>query len=138
VIARLPDWEARLSAYLEPLLFSARFAWGVCDCAIFSADAVRAMTGHDCAAAFRGRYSTSRGSARALNRFGAGSLKATLDSLLPAKPVGFAQRGDVVMHDGAAGICMGAFAFFVGQSDDQEGLVRVARAEWSHAWGVGA
>ena len=137
MIQRRADWEQRLSAYLEPLVFGARFAWGQCDCALYVADAVLAMTGHDIAAPFRGKYSSAAGSARALKRYGAGDLKSTFDTLLPPRPVGFARRGDVVMHDGAVGICMGAFALFVGQDPDREGLIRVARAEWSHAWGVG-
>jgi hypothetical protein len=76
---RKPDWEARLAAYLEPLRLRA-FAWGQHDCCTFSAGAVEAMTGVDPMPEFRGRYSTAIGSARALSRFGRGTLDATLDA----------------------------------------------------------
>ena len=138
MIERRPDWEQRLSSYLEPLNDEARFAWGVMDCALFAADAVLAMTDHDIADPFRGKYSTAAGSARALKRYGAGDLKTTFDTLLPPRPVGYARRGDVVMHDGAVGLCMGGFGLFLRPEGYEPGLERVARADWSHAWGVGA
>jgi hypothetical protein len=134
---RLPDWEARLSAYLAPLMDGAAFVWGKTDCALVTADAVLAMTGEDIAAPFRGKYSTAAGSARALKRYGAGDLKATFDTLLPPKPIGYARRGDVVMSDGAVGICIGGTALFIGERDGVDGLYRVDRAEWSDAWSVG-
>jgi hypothetical protein len=61
---RLPDWETRLAAFLEPLRLRA-FAWGKHDCCIFTAGAVEAMTGVDAMAEFRGRYSTQIGAKRA-------------------------------------------------------------------------
>lgn len=134
---RLPDWEARLSAYLAPLMDDAVFGYGLLDCALLVADAVLAMTGDDIAAPFRGKYSTAAGSARALKRYGAGDLKSTFDTLLPPKPIGYARRGDVVMSDGAVGICIGGAALFIGERDGVDGLYRVDRSEWSHAWGVG-
>lgn len=134
---RHPDWEQRLSVLLEPLMDSASFIWGENDCALFVANAVLAMTGHDIAAPFRGKYSTAAGSLRALKRYGSGDLKSTFDTLLPLKPIGFARRGDVVMSDGAVGLCIGATALFIGERDGADGLYRVDRAEWSHAWGVG-
>lgn len=134
---RFPDWEARLSAYLAPLMDDAVFQYGSLDCALMVADAALAMTGEDIAAPFRGKYSTAAGSARALKRYGAGDLKSTFDTLLPPKPIGYARRGDVVMNDGAVGICIGGTALFIGERDGVDGLYRVDRAEWSHAWGVG-
>lgn len=134
---RLPDWEQRLIEYLTPLMEAAEFRWGQLDCALFVADAVLDMTGEDIAAPFRGRYSTAVGSARALKRYGSGDLKSTFDTLLPARPIGYARRGDVVMSDGAVGICMGAFALFIGERDGFDALYRCDRSEWSHAWSVG-
>ena len=132
---RLADWDARLSAFLEAR--RARiFAWGSNDCALFVADGVLAMTGQDLAADFRGRYSTSRGSVRALRKWGAGTLEATVAASFADRPIGFARRGDIVMHDGALGICIGADAVFVGREGEQEGIVRFPRAVWQRAWAV--
>lgn len=137
MIERLPDWEQRLSEYIMALSDDPVFIWGERDCAMAAADAVLAMTGVDILAAFRGKYSTAAGSVRALKRYGTGDLRTTFDTLLPERPIGMARRGDVVMHEGAIGICMGAFALFVGAENGTDGLLRVPRAEWSHAWGVG-
>lgn len=134
---RLPDWEARLAAYLEPLRLRP-FAWGRHDCCTFSGGAVAAMTGVDPMAEFRGRYSTPRGSVRALRRIGAGTLAATLDAKFESVPAPLAQRGDIVMTGGLLGICLGPFLVAVGAEVEREGLIRIDRAQWvePRAWRV--
>lgn len=128
---RLADWEARLSDYLTGVAGEA-YSYGQHDCALFAAGAVLAMTGNDPAVEFRGRYSTAAGSLKALKKYGAGDLEATIASKFEAKPIGFAQRGDLVMHAGAVGVCIGADALLV--TDD--GLTRVPRADWAGAFAV--
>jgi hypothetical protein len=134
---RLPDWEVRLAAYLQPLRLRA-FAWGSHDCCTFAAGAVEAMTGVDPMPEFRGHYSTAIGSARALKRFGAGTLAATMDGKFEGASASLAQRGDVVMTSGLLGICMGSFLIAVGREGDREGLIRIERARWvdARAWRV--
>ncbi|MBH0112704.1 hypothetical protein I5E68_07035 [Novosphingobium sp. YJ-S2-02] len=135
---RLPDWEQRLSAYLAPLLNGVTYRYGTMDCALFSAGAVLAMTGVDLAADFRGRYTTATGSTRALKRYGAGDLRATIDTMLPERPVAYARRGDLVMDECAVGVCIGGAALFVGEHNGSDGIYRVDRSEWTCAWSVGA
>ena len=93
---RLPDWEERLAAYLEPLR-TRPFEWGAHDCCTFTAGAVEAMTGVDPMPEFRGRYTTAIGSARALRRYGAGTLDATLDGKFVRLDATLCHRGDLVM-----------------------------------------
>lgn len=135
---RLPDWEARLAAYLEPLRMRP-FQWGRHDCCTFSAGAVEAMTGTDPMPEFRGRYSTAIGSARVLRRFGAGDLAATMDRKFVRLPASLARRGDIVMTTGLLGVCLGGILVAVGREGDREGLVRIDRARWQDAcaWRVG-
>lgn len=135
---RYVDWEARLSAYLDPLRLMP-FEWGRHDCCTFAAGAVYAMTGFDHMAEFRGRYTTRIGSLRALKRFGAGALAPTLDQKFTPIAAATAQRGDIVMSGGALGICMGAALIAVGSVGDREGLVLIERAKWDEpfAWAVG-
>ena len=134
---RRPDWETRLAAYLEPLR-TLPFAWGKHDCCTFAAGAVKAMTGVDPMPEFRGRYTTARGSVRALR----------VDARVPA-PIrrsgkfetvdpSLAHRGDIIMSDGLLGICLGPFMVAVGAEGDREGLVRIDRASWCapRAWHV--
>lgn len=136
-MTRKPDWETRLGVYLEPLRLR-EFAWGRHDCCTFTAGAVLAMTGIDPMPEFRGRYTTPRGSVRALRRLGRGTLAATLDAKFETVEASLAQRGDIVMSDGLLGICFGAFLIAVGREGDREGLIRIERAAWSapRAWRV--
>lgn len=133
---RLPDWEPRLAEYLAKR-HGVHFTWGATDCCLFAADAVIAMTGEDPATAFRGRYTTARGATRALKRYGAGTIEATLDTMFGQIRTAFARRGDLVMCAGMVGICVGGAALFVGEENGAPGLVRFDRSAWAQAWAVG-
>ena len=140
---RLPDWEQRLSNFLAAHQ-SRPFAWGEWDCILFACAAAEAITGHDAAADYRGRYSTRRGAARILRCLGQGTLLATVDAQFPAKPVGRAIRGDLVWHAGCVGVCLGSNAVFLTDpaladlaSVPRHGsYVMVPRALWEKAWDV--
>jgi hypothetical protein len=128
---RLPDWEPRLAAYLASVRDTPH-AYGKHDCALHGANAVLAQTGVDHGAPFRGRYKTELGAARALRRFGAGTLVAEFDAHFATISPALAQRGDLVMAQGAIGVCIGGEAIFAGDNGHQ----RIARAEWARAWRV--
>lgn len=129
---RNDNWAEALDAILTERM-SEPFCWGKNDCALFAADCVLAMTGQDYAAAFRGKYDSEIGAVKALKRYGKGDLESTMDAQFPRKPVTLAQRGDVVMREGALGICMGATSFFVTIAD---GLAGYKTADCLTAWGV--
>ena len=98
VNGRLPDWEARLWAYLAAHRCTP-FAWGTHDCALFGIGAYEAITGVDVGHAVRGRYTTLAGAARWLN--GRTFAEAIHDTLLYTDmPVPFAARGDLVIFAG--------------------------------------
>ena len=138
---RRGDWEARLTAFLA----SARgrpHDYGRHDCLLFAAGAVDAQTGHDYARGFRGRYRSERGAARLLRRLGHRRPEQLIDALLPQIPIGFAQRGDIVLDgEGIPGICVGGEALFVGAGEDgavpERGFAVLPRGEWRRAWAVG-
>lgn len=131
---RRNDWEQALSDYLAGHR-EAVFAWGRMDCALFAAGAVKAMTGTDPLAG-AGRWKSQAGAARAIRRAGFASLEQGVSSLLqPVEPV-FAMRGDLVMAEGALGICAGAQAWFLAEGDGAAGLAARPMAAWSHAWRV--
>lgn len=134
-MTRLPDWERRLGEYLLTVL-EKPFAYGEHDCALHGANAVHAATGIDHGAPFRGKYTTELGAAKALKKYGGGTIEATFDQHLDECPLAFASRGDIVMFENAIGVCAGGDALFVGQNDVLPGLVRVPRARWSKAWKV--
>lgn len=136
-IIRAPDWEDRLSTYLDRVS-QEPFAWGSHDCALFAASAVKAMSGVDPAAAFRGQYDTREGSALALREIGAGTLLKTVTSWFGGhKHVSQAKRGDIVMRDRTTlGICVGLYSYFVGEEHGQNGLVAIPTAECARAFTV--
>lgn len=79
------------------------YAWGAHDCAIFAADCVRAMTGEDLAAEFRGRYADEAGARDVLSALGCEGVADLAGRFLPEIPTIEARRGDVVMIDGEHG-----------------------------------
>lgn len=133
---RKPDWENELTEYLISVSEKPH-VYGKHDCMIFTANAIRAQTGKDYARGHRGKYSTAKGAARYLKTLGLASPAEMISSHLEEKPIGFAQRGDIVAgEDGVPGVVMGDFAFQVGLIEGQEVLVRLPRSEWLRAWGV--
>lgn len=140
---RLPDWEQSLSNFLAKHEHR-RFEWGQWDCILFACAGVEAMTGHDAAAEYRGRYSDAVGAALALRELGQGTLLKTVDHEFQGKPVGRAIRGDLVWCSGCVGICLGGSAAFLTDPAlaDLAGIPRlgsyvmVPRALWERAWAV--
>lgn len=94
---RLPDWPERLAAYLA-VRERTPFEYGVNDCVLFAAGAVEAMTGVRPALP---RWRTQRQAAALLLRRG-GILEATA-AVLPACPLGLAQRGDLAVCEAVDG-----------------------------------
>ena len=139
-MTRLPDWEKRLADYIVEAK-AKTFQWGNFDCALAVCDAIRAETGTDVGAAYRGRYSTLAG---ALNLLGndLGTFAASVASglgMAEVRPT-FARRGDAVLLDNgdptkALGIVDlgGRFAWCAGQN----GMVRKPMSTWLRAWKVG-
>jgi hypothetical protein len=133
-MSRHPKWEARLSEFVaknrkrpyEPSRF---------DCLLMPAEAVKAVTGKDHGRGHRGKYKSTASAYRYLQSLGFKSPEEYLDSLFETKPVGFAQRGDLVLaSDGIPAVCMGDFALSVGEGD--AGLVRVLRSTWVKVWAI--
>jgi hypothetical protein len=95
MMQRLPDWPARLAAHIEAHR-ALPFAWGTNDCATFAAGAVRAITGQDLLP--RLVWPTRRDAAHALRWLG--GLREAVGQRLPAVPLAYAQRGDVLLVRG--------------------------------------
>jgi hypothetical protein len=91
---------------------------------------VEALTGVDPVPEYRGAYSTALQSARVLD---GKTMEEVLDSKFDEVPIGFAQRGDLVLVDDCVGVVAGDYAWFV----SDVGLERVKRGLWEKTWGVG-
>lgn len=133
---RLPDWEDRLSAYLGSTL-SLPFAWGQHDCLLFAGGAVEAVTGIDLTAQHRGRYASRNAARRHLWAMGHRGVRACISAVLQPCVPAQARRGDILMADGMAGVCIGADGLFIGRDETADGLIRVPTLDCSRGWRVG-
>jgi hypothetical protein len=130
---RTSIWEHALADYLAGQR-EAIFKWGSNDCALFTAGAVAAMTGTDPLGSVRGKWRSQAGAGRAIRQAGFASIEDWVSSLFdPVEPV-FVQRGDIVMIDGALGICIGKDAVFL--AEEAPGLNRRPIAHCARAWRV--
>jgi hypothetical protein len=115
--ARLPDWPARLVAYLAQHRCTP-FAWGTQDCCQFARHGVAALRGADPAKGLRlRRYTTAKGAAAVLARLG-GLAAIPARCGLTEIPLTRAGRGDVVLGEfengPTLGLCAGEKSAFVG------------------------
>lgn len=136
-IRRREDWPEQLLTFVRSREHTP-FAWGGNDCALFAADAALAMTDHDFAAPFRGRYKTGLGAMKALRSNGAEDLAGYLTHALGAAVVpGLARRGDVVLFEAVGGPALGVVVGSTAAAAGRDGVTWVPATHWQQAWRVG-
>ena len=127
---RLPEWRERLQVYLQSIAHEP-LEFGRHDCALFAADAVRAMTGVDLAEAYRGRYTTLHGGMRILARDGFSDQVALVAAHLAPVTVAMAMPGDLAVFETQSGRALGVVqgaAVYVLHVDGLLGLVPLTDA----------
>jgi uncharacterized protein DUF6950 len=143
-IQRVHNWRQRLGRMLR----SERdlpFAWGTLDCALHCANCIKAMTGVDPGASYRGTYHDEAGAIAIfgsdLAAFAAGiAASLGMPEVLPT----FAQSGDIVHVDngtayGALGVVGLDNRFALCISDTHaagDNLARLGMDKWKRAWHV--
>lgn len=95
-LIRRYDWRVRLGRWLRSINDRA-VRPGQHDCCLFGAGAIRAQTGVDLAAPFRGRYTTFAGGRRILRRAGYADHIALIADWLPEAHVSEALDGDIAI-----------------------------------------
>ena len=105
----VPQWQRDFDAFIA-VRMRTPFCWGQHDCCLFAADAVKAQTGVDHAAPWRGTYFTELQAARLLAQLG--GLAALGAMAGPECPPLTARHGDVgLVFDGVRellGVCVGS------------------------------
>jgi hypothetical protein len=93
-LTRVDGWPERLAEFLDRRQLMP-FSWGLHDCALFAADAVKEITGVDVAEDLRGTYNSAEQALRILKA--KGGLRGIVSGRLPLylSPLQ-AHRGDVV------------------------------------------
>lgn len=110
------------------------FAWGVHDCCLWAADAVRAQTGVDPAQAWRGRYGTAREALRLLAELG--GLRAVAAAAgEPIAPMA-AREGDIGLLQRPDRELLAVCAGEVWLAPGPTGLVPVPLSAATAAWRV--
>lgn len=101
--ARRTGWEIDFARWVEEALRTP-FQWGIFDCGLMAADAVRVLTGTDPASDLRGAYSTSEGASLALGGTSEGLDFKELqefcnERLGESVPPAMARKGDIVLGE---------------------------------------
>ena len=143
---RHPLWEQRLHDLISEHI-ERPHKYGEWDCMLMPAAVIKAVTGQDLGRGHKGKYRSAASASRYLRQIGFNHPSEMLDSLFEEKPIGFAQRGDLVLcrtpSGDNPGVCYGDFALVVGEIGEQgepgakEGLVRCGRENWLKAWALG-
>ena len=95
-MSRVDNWRVRFFEAIELHRYHS-FQWGVHDCAILTADCIEAVTGHDPAQTFRGRYASREETPELLRAHGYESPVAILASTFEEIHPAFANVGDVAI-----------------------------------------
>lgn len=137
-LKRYPDWPERLSAQIHARM-KEPFVWGRQDCCLFAMDCVKAMTGEDMAAPFRG-YTSQKQALRMLKKHGgiagiaeAVAYKYTIPEIRPS----MARRGDVCLFDIGHGDTLGIRAGENIFAPGPDGLVAFPMLQALRAWRIG-
>lgn len=130
---RREDWPVRLGEFIESRR-SMPFRYGENDCCLFAADAVKAMTGDDLAAAWRGKYRSAREALKFVRDAG-GLPKLVSTVLSETVAVALAQRGDVLLvprgdREQALAICAGEHFVWPGPEGIELGHTLASQAAW--------
>jgi len=145
-LKRTQHWATR--EYHHFLLNRAKepFAWGKNDCSIFVADAIKAFTGTDIAADFRGKYSDQATALAAIRKITGGQTVADAAAWVAQKhgltewkhPL-LAQRGDLVVAKNTDGNLIAGIMHLNGRhviTVAEKGLVRLPLSSIQRAWHV--
>lgn len=136
---RHPNWPERLHDYIAAA-HDRPHQYGQHDCLLHAAAVAEAVTGKDHAKKHRGKYKSQTTAVRHLKKLGFDSPEALIDSILEEKPIGFAQRGDLVLVPGNDGdwaipaVCIGGDALAICTDGTRDGLFRIPRDQWLKAW----
>jgi len=133
---RNDDWDIQLFNFIQDSQ-NTPFKWGEHDCALFTANAILAMTGEDLANDVRGRYTTFKGSLKVLKKLGKADLGQVVSAKLGASKLALlAKRGDVVLVNTNSTTALGMVAGLVALVPGKEGLEPIKMDDWIKAWTV--
>jgi hypothetical protein len=144
-LVRTPFWDTR---ELHDFLIreaNKPFEWGVADCCLLAANAIKSFTGVDLADDFRGKYTTKIGAFRAIKSVCNGSTIedaavycAQKHGLTEYQHPLCARRGDLVVFNNGGDVIAGVVGLSGRHliSVSETGLVRLPITDVRRAWSV--
>ena len=142
-IKRDPAWQSILNAHVIAFQkdYGARgLVWGEVDCCRFAFDWVRAATGFDPMADYRGKYSSEIEARTALRATGHGTLESALRTTFGDPiPTSLTRRGDLVFRkaEKAVGIVVTQGARQVGLFLGENGFAALAMKDCDEGFRIG-
>jgi len=145
-LKRTPHWATREFHQFLVARAKTPFQYGTNDCSMFAADAIKAITGTDIAAEFRGTYNDAPSSLRAIHRITGGTTVEDA-AVWIAKKHGLeerqhpltAQRGDLVLIPNADGTLIAGVVHLNGRhavSVGENGVQRFSISTVKRAWKI--
>jgi hypothetical protein len=128
---RIDNWESALAKYIADSQ-GLSFVWGRNDCTLWAAKWVDIATGSTFYNEWSELYNNEAEAQALIEANGKSSIKEMIDERLPPKAIPRISRGDVVMFNGAVGICDGLKSVFMQQS----GLEYLHTLKCEYGWGV--
>lgn len=129
---RASGWEQHFANFILEA-GAIEFQWGVHDCVMFAADAIKAMRGDDPIADLRGAWHTRSQAYAKIKELG--GFEAAISARLgaPLEAAQLAGRGDVVLTDaGVVAVVVLAYAV----APKRTGLLRYEPKRWTVGWRV--
>lgn len=143
-LTRDPDWPHKLRLFTEAMR-ETEYAWGDADCCSNTCDWIWLSCSTDVYVDFRGKYSTEAEAYALIQSVtGTGNTVADAAAYVTAKfsmqeiAPAFAQRGDVVLHESAAGQMLGIVALNPSRAMflTARGFIALPTRECAKAWRV--
>ncbi len=125
----------RLNRFIESRK-NTDFEWGVNDCALFAADAVKVQTGADFGSEWRGNYETALECSRLLNERKTSLEQIATDAFGEPVSVKLLKRGDVCLFDNGDGLSLGVCVGVKIASTGKTGVEYVDMKNCVKGWNV--
>ena len=135
LVDRVKGWEQALFRFTCEAM-TRPHTWGETDCVMFAADCVKAMTGEDPAANYRGKYDSREGAARVIARAGFDNLgdmiAAHLEEIEPSR----VSRGDIIFSAGPDGDFLAVVQGATSVGPTSAGLIHIQTRQAKRAFKV--
>ena len=148
MMLRIENWRDALQAHIEANK-AKEFEWGKHDCATWAASCVEVITGVNVIPDIVGSYTDVAEANRTMRKkLNTSNIQHVCENIFgEPKHIAYARAGDIVVAQSgfldrddtfgkALGICNGRLSYFVGETENQVGLIQVQTLDLDCAYHV--